>query len=269
LRFRCDYDGPAAFANTKEVTLREINRLELDFGQPISIAELHNELTIWQTFFTLALRQAVYLDDARFSIADKAKGTTPFGLMVPGRRDPASIARQNHDYILFTKGQLGNRLAGCLRSWRENYEGLMNAMLLFAGTSYQSDSYIHARLLAYLQALEVLHRERFTASRDLTLVGRLSELFESYPKSLTPIFPAGLGDMGLLKDVRNYLTHYSRPKSLGSDILWSRRLLILFEKTRLFAEVCLLGVMGLSDDEIREHLRTFEPYVGWSHEKHR
>ena len=72
----------------------------------------------------------------------------------------------------------------------------------------------------------------------------------------------------MLKDVRNYLTHYSRPKSLGSDILWSRRLLILFEKTRLFAEVCLLGVMGLRDDDIREHLSTFEPYVGWSQERH-
>ena len=169
IRFRCDYEGPAVFVNTKEITLREINRLELDFRQPISIEELHRELTIWQTFLTLALRQAVYLDDARFSTADKAKGTTPVGLMVPGRRDSASIAHQRPRlHSIYERSGSGNRLAGRLRSWRENYDCLMNAMLLF-DRDIVSERQLHPLKIARitLQALEVPHRERFTASHDL------------------------------------------------------------------------------------------------------
>ena len=68
--------------------------------------------------------------------------------------------------------------------------------------------------------------------------------------------------MVLLKDVRNFLTHYGEQK-MGKEFLWSRDIFVLKEKTRLFLEICLLGAMGVSDEDIEQMLRDFEPYNGW------
>ena len=35
------------------------------------------------------------------------------------------------------------------------------------------------------------------------------------------------------------------------------------EKAHLFLEICLLGAMGLSDDEIQGLVSNFEPYLDW------
>ncbi|MGM4960302.1 hypothetical protein ACT4MK_33855 [Bradyrhizobium barranii] len=69
--------------------------------------------------------------------------------------------------------------------------------------------------------------------------------------------------MGLLKDVRNFLTHYGGKKTLTKDFLWSRDAVVLKEKAHLFLEICLLGAMGMSDDEIQELVSNFEPYLDW------
>jgi hypothetical protein len=161
--------------------------------------------------------------------------------------------------------------------------------------------YIHTTLLSYLQALEVLHRESFSTDRfpdkktrkatlkalrdavpttldpalqqqlketlafvgSVTLLDRLMHLYSLYPKSLRPLFPGGDTEMILLKDVRNFLTHYGEHKGLSKEFLWSRDIFVVKEKVRLFAEICLLGAMGLTDDEIHEMMRDFEPYQGW------
>jgi HEPN superfamily Apea-like protein len=96
---------------------------------------------------------------------------------------------------------------------------------------------------------------------ELTLLDRLKYFFSLYPESLRPLFPAGDGDMALLKDARNFLTHYGSGKGFDREFLESRKLLILAEKTKLFVEVCFLGLLGMSDQEIVGMISRFEPYV--------
>ena len=69
--------------------------------------------------------------------------------------------------------------------------------------------------------------------------------------------------MELLKDTRNFLTHYGDQRSFGKEFLWSRTIVTLKEKARLFLEICLLGMIGMSDDEIVELLNQFLPYEDW------
>ena len=69
--------------------------------------------------------------------------------------------------------------------------------------------------------------------------------------------------MELLKDTRNFLTHYGDQRSFGKEFLWSRTIVALKEKARLFLEICLLGMIGMSDDEIVELLNQFLPYEDW------
>jgi hypothetical protein len=161
-------------------------------------------------------------------------------------------------------------------------------------------------LRSYLQALELLHREFFAAHRfpdettrkdtltalrkaipsgldkalrdaicqgigfigSLTLLDRLRSLYSTYPKSLTPLFPRGDDDMKFLKDTRNFLTHYGNPQGLTKKFLISREIVVLTQKTRLFFEICLLGTLGASDDEIAKLLSCLEPYCGWQRESH-
>ena len=172
------------------------------------------------------------------------------------------------------------------------------AVLLFSGATYQDSTYIHTNLLTYIQALEILHRESFKIDRfpdsrlrkttikalraavpatldkilqdqikeqlsyigSLTLLDRLKHLFSMYPKCLRPLFRRGDADMELLKDTRNFLTHYGDQKSFGKEFLWSQTIFSLKEKARFFLEICLLGVIGMSDDEIFELVDQFLPY---------
>jgi Apea-like HEPN len=179
------------------------------------------------------------------------------------------------------------------------------AILLFTGTAYDSSDFVHSKFLAYLQALEVLHRELFGGSRFpdketqkvtiealrgaipsvlnatlragieqqlgssvgmLTLLDRLKALFGRYSNSLRPLFPNSHAEMKALSDARNFLTHRSDRKNFRKDFLWSRELMSLSDRARLFMEICLLGALGMHDAEIYELIRNFEPYVMSSYE---
>ena len=171
--------------------------------------------------------------------------------------------------------------------------------MLFRGAGYLNDVYVHTNTLTYLQALEVFHRQMYkgdkfpnattrrTTLRTLrsaipksldeglrceiaaglafvgspSLLERLKYLFYKYPKCLKPLFPLGDEDMVLLKNARNFLTHYGDIGGLTKEFMSSREVFVLGEKARLFLEVCLLGVMGMTDDEILVLLKDFGPYV--------
>jgi hypothetical protein len=95
---------------------------------------------------------------------------------------------------------------------------------------------------------------------------RLTVLFRKYSKCLEPLFPSGDEDLTLLKNVRNFLTHYGDKGQLTKKFMSSREVFVLGEKARLFLEVCLLGAMGMKDSEILLLLEDFAPYLDWRRE---
>jgi hypothetical protein len=299
LRFLSEYAGPRRFDNAKQVILKERNTIELGLRNPVSIKHLLQELHIWQSFLTFALRRPCYTDEL-YLLRRGEQRVDRFGLILPGRKIPPADRRAGRDAV-FRETTLGNRIEERLRGWRQQYEHIDLAILIFCGAVYQDSVHIHTNLLSYLQALEVLHRELYAGDRfpdpqtrrdtiaalrnalpqsldpalqqelsdsvgfigAVTLLDRLKQLFALYRKSLGPLFRRGDADMATLKDVRNFLTHYGEQKARGKDFLWSREVLVLKEKARLFMVICLLGAMGMSDDEIEELMSRFEPYNGW------
>jgi len=219
---------------------------------------------------------------------------------VPGRKAPTP-GNTKRSEILFNQSKLGDKIGERLKAWRQQHDHVDLAILIFSGAAYQDSVYFHTNLLSYLQALEVLHRELFKKDRfpdaktrketiaalrnavpstldpalqseikaglgyvgSVTLLDRIKELYSLYSKSVGPLFPNGDADMAMLKDVRNFLTHYGEKKTLGKEFLQSRDGFVLKEKTRLFLEICLLGVMGMTDEEIGQLARDFSPYNGW------
>lgn len=301
IRFLSQYRGPVTFDGRKALTLTERNTIELVFADAISISELLAEIAIWQSFITFGLRRPSYIDEAKVLIHSGGDHFTAFGLVVPGRRHEPAPSQRDPRTALFNQSKLGASIPAYVKAWRERQDDIEIAVLLFTGAAYQDAVYVHTNLLTYLQVLEILHRESFKADRfpdpdarkatikalraavpatlgetlqreiveqlwfigNLTLLDRLRHLFSLYPKSLSPLFRRGEADMVELKDVRNFLTHYGEQKSFAKDFLWSRRIFFLKEKARLFLEICLLGAIGMSDDQILELLEQFEPFVNW------
>jgi hypothetical protein len=303
LRILSQYSGPFLFDRAKHVTVKEKNTIELVFSNSLSVKQVLREAHIWQTFFTLGLRSPSYIDEMMILIHDGGDKFTRMGLLVPGRRSESVDGRRRPSDILFTQLKLGEKIGERMKAWRARFDALDLPVLLFSGAAYQDAIYIHTNLLTYLQALEVLHREFFEVHRfpspearsatlaalraaipmilpeelrgELsdqlgfigapTLLDRLKQLYRLYPKSLGPLFRGGNADMTLLKEARNFLTHYG-DRRFNQDFLWSRQIFLMKEKARLFIEICLLGAIGMTDDEILELVRQFEPYSYACHE---
>jgi hypothetical protein len=303
LRILSKYSGPFLFDRAKHVTVKEKNTIELVFSNSLSVKQVLREAHIWQTFFTLGLRSPSYIDEMMILIHDGGDKFTRMGLLVPGRRSESVDGRRRPSDILFTQLKLGEKIGERMKAWRARFDALDLPVLLFSGAAYQDAIYIHTNLLTYLQALEVLHREFFEVHRfpspearsatlaalraaipmilpeelrgELsdqlgfigapTLLDRLKQLYRLYPKSLGPLFRGGNADMTLLKEARNFLTHYG-DRRFNQDFLWSRQIFLMKEKARLFIEICLLGAIGMTDDEILELVRQFEPYSYACHE---
>lgn len=156
---------------------------------------------------------------------------------MPGRKSDPPSEEWDPRNVLFNQSKLGINIASYLSEWRQKQNDVELAALLFSGAAYQDPTYIHANLLTYLQALEILHRESYKLDRipdpetrrdaiktlraavpaslgqplqsqiqeqlafigSLALLDRLKHLFSLYPKSLAPLFRRGDADMELLK----------------------------------------------------------------------
>lgn len=288
------YRGPWVFENQKRLTLSEEGLIELEFAKPSSLKAIFREILVWQAFVTLATGQASYIKGMALSGSDMKYGG---GALFPGLRksdEPENLPRD----MLFSFPRLGRKLLTVLSSWRAHFDNLEMPVLLFAGTFFQTDAYLHTKLLAYLQALEVLHREQFPGNKfpnpeirretisalrgaipehlsadlktsvenfvgnlgEYSLFERLIALLAKYPKSLGSVFPNGKDDLKVFRDARNYLTHYGDNQKFGRSFISSKRLVEITRRAKLFLEVCLLGLMGLKDLEILKILETYEPF---------
>lgn len=306
IRFQARYEGATSFAHIKSVPMRESVYLELLFAQEVSLTRLQREIQVWQQFLSIGLREAVYIDEIRLRFHEAPEAYFPLELAVPGRRQSDLSGAHRGWLRLHTRSKLGDRLGGVLRTWRQRYDDLETAIALVSGAVYQEEAHTHVKLLSYLQALEILHRQTlggsrfpnkdlkertFTALRtalpqdlpepirdaisqqisfvgSLTLVERLEGVFARYPKTLGRLFKRPEQDMALLRDVRNFLVHYGEKAQFKIDFLSSTRLMVLYEKCRLFAEIAVLGELGMDDAQLPEFLTSFEPYAQWSHVDH-
>lgn len=200
--------------------------------------------------------------------------------------------------ILFNQSKLGDKIGERLKAWREKQGTIDVSVLLYRGTCYLRDVYVHTNVPTYLQALEVFHRELYNDDKfpnadakkcalkplraaipptleqalrkeisdrlsfiaSATFLERLKLLFQRYPKCLSPLFPRGDEDLKSLKEARNFLTHFDDHGALDKEFMSSRDVYVVGQKARLFLEICFLGAMEMTDDEILALLKDFGPY---------
>jgi hypothetical protein len=294
------YNGPHHFRWEKKVVLREKNRIEIAFAKRVSIEQAVDEMRLWQTFISFALRIPVFFEEIVLLKRNRGRRLQSMELIVPEQRWELPDRKSFRFDILFNRSRLGRKVGTRLKAWRDKQDAIGLAVTLFRGAGYLHDVYVHTNVLTYLQALEVLHRELYKADRfptrqdkkdtlkklraaipktlpsalqkdisdglgqvgNLTLKDRLKALFQLYPKCLTPLFPREK-DLDALRHARNFLTHYGDSGGLTEEFLSSRAVYETGEKARLFLEICFLGAMSMTDDEIFKLLKEFGPYRDW------
>jgi hypothetical protein len=303
LRLVRRYSGPVIFPLLKQIQIEEVDEIELRFRGRVSLRQLMGEILVWQTFLAFAVRQASIILGLRIRLRDDGANSFSREVLIPIRKpQPASLLSARRS-ALFLRSTWGDDV---LRRWASAYRKLANAVNLFAGTTYQENAFVHTTLLFYLQALEVYHREAFPdaqlfrdqASRKQTLIAlrkalpgslpddvrkrvkerlgwvgelsfleRLYRLRDEHEMSVGPLFP-NANDMQLLRDVRNFLTHYGNKKTVQEDFATSRRAFVLREKTRFFVEACFLSAIAIDDADIYEQFDQSPAYTYWCREKH-
>jgi hypothetical protein len=74
--------------------------------------------------------------------------------------------------------------------------------------------------------------------------------------------------MRLIRDVRNYLTHFEDQKGRWEKYIQERPFVTLTRKLRLFIEICLLRSIGIDDAVKSELLREVRDYQWLATETH-
>jgi hypothetical protein len=305
LRFFSTFIGPRAAIGLKRTSIEIVDYIDLKFHKPISLSKLRDQTSCWQSFLTFSSRKPSYLEEVRFS-DDKNSSNHPLQFVIPGERPNKDSTRRNWRELLLTKSRLQKSLRRAIQGWSKVMESAEIPIMLFTGTGYQKGIFVHSQLLATLQAVESLHRDLYDKTHfpdeaarkqavkhlkkslpdtlsddlkqqlndDLTFIGkvtlrdRLLDFYDRYPKSISALFKNKEEDMSLLKDVRNFLTHYGDKKKFNKQFLESRRIMILSGKVSIFFEICLLGAIGFADEEIKNILQSVDDYAHLKWESH-
>jgi ApeA N-terminal domain 1 len=305
IRFFATFDGPRVRSKLKTATVSVTDFIDLKFHRPISLSQLSDRVNDWQSFVSFCVRQPSYLESVRFS-GEKAGHFYPFQFVIPGERPDNSIKEKIQRELLLSRSKLEGTIRETVRLWAKLIKSAEIPIMLFTGSQYQKGIFIHGELLTTLQAIESLHRDlyddtyfpdkvtrsqtvkylrkslpetlptelRKQISEQLSFIGgvtlrdRLLDFYDKYPVSISKLFRSREYDMSLLKDVRNFLTHYGDRKHFDRRFLESRRILILNAKVNLFFEVCLLGALGFSDDKIGNIMQSTDDYAGLTREPH-
>lgn len=245
--------------------------IRLEFSGKRSVNDVLRQDAIWSNFISFATgRSAVTswlnLDvDNRRSVLLK-----PRYEIEGGRANP-----------LFTRRAISSRMSRVAKAWFRNYEKLEPVIALHVGVFFQTRMHLSLQFLIYAQAIEALHRrtrpsklilrkavfqivrkrleeavpdkykgksrivEKFAFLNEITLADRLAELYRAEKDLLSGLFPDEQ-DLIAVKNLRNYLTHFSNRKALKFErYMQTREFLVLTLKMRLLLEVFILKQIGL------------------------
>jgi hypothetical protein len=247
------------------------NVMRLEFSGNKSVVELLHQESIWRNFISLALRKPAIVPWSNLEAGKKR-----FVLLKSSHEPEGEKVRP-----LFTRRYISSRMSRALRTWSDKYENLEPVISLHIGVLFQSRMHLSFQFLAYAQALEVLHRrtrpnkqifrkatfkkirialgkaipdryrgksrlvDKFAFLNEITLADRLSELYRAESVLIKGLFPHE-ADLIAVKNIRNYLTHFSGTKTAKFErYMQTREFMILTRKMRILIEIFLLKEMGL------------------------
>ena len=198
--------------------------------------------------------------------------------------------------MTFTAEDLGDGLQDCLKKWFE-CQGPLGPVLALFSSATAARGFLEERFLAATQALETFHRRtaqgefmpaeeydngilpqmlaaipskvvgdhrsalerRLRYGNEYSLRRRLKDLLRLHGSAIELLFDAKASVADEIVDMRNSLTHL--PPDVDFETINKDKLFFLTHLCLTLLELLLLGVLGFSQAQILELVRTREIYV--------
>lgn len=275
-------------------TLKSIIYLRLTFEEPQNIEEAIIFLHRIQNFFSFAMDKTIHLLDIigrheKYKTGN-AKQFNPIRIFYHGVYDPGEEPPKIHvPEMLFYLELVKETLEENITRWLRYYEVITPTLNLYFSQKSGGYRFLNGRFLALAQAVETLHRntseEKFMNEGEFKKIRRkvIKDCPEEFKCRLGPILihgnelslkerlerimaPYSIKFGGeenveklirLIKDNRNYLTHYDR--KIESKLLDGQKLYDVCLKIEAILQIKFMEIIGFNDtliDKIVERSHT-------------
>jgi hypothetical protein len=268
---------------------------EYDFYELINhyIRPLQNLLTLATMKPNSILELNVYSKQVSFEKNEGGSLETPIQLFFQQRHfNPRLGHPLVPDDMLFTLQDLPDGFQSAMERWFRVSDELDSVCSLFFAVQYTPSLYLENKFLNIVQAFESYHRRRMknevlpkaeyrslksgilkkvdaeqakwlephlAYSNEPRLEHRLIELTERVSEALVPLVSNKQAFAKMVKDTRNYLTHYDgRLKSKaasGGQLFW------LTQKLSYLLQACLLMELGIPLEQCTRLLRRNQAFI--------
>jgi hypothetical protein len=279
-------------SSVAELNLIERHGVRIVFNEPQSVLAADKWITKSCRLFSLALRCPII---CRVHTLERETGN-PVRVITPWSASNTVETETTHP--LFIRPKKREIYEKVLRSWFAQYDKLEPVISLRIALLSHPQRYREFEFLTYVQALEALHRRthpprtlvaakrfatlhrkfvdaipvRWKAKPDLvaklqylneiSLADRLRNLFAGNRELLSKLFKDEAKDLALIKNIRNYLTHYEgkrRAKHLR-EYTGTVKFRYLTSKVLLLLEIAMLRSIGFSAIEVRRLIENDPTY---------
>lgn len=278
-------------SSVSELNLVERNGVRIAFDQPQSILDIDRWVTKVCRLISLALRCPTV---CRVYELEQKKGG-PITIVTHSSKSVAAETKMVHPLFIRPKRQA--LYARVLRSWFAEYDKLEPVISLRVALLSQPAKFREFEFLTYVQAVEALHRRTRPARtlvdkkqyadlhgklveaipshwetkaefvnklrylNEISLADRLRDVFAYDKELLGALFRDEAKDVALIKDLRNYFTHYDGKKSERVlAYIGTTKFYYLTAKVLLLLEIAMLREIGFSQAEVRSLIQNDPTY---------
>lgn len=280
-----------------DVSFQQKRSLSLQFDPPVSLRKLQPYILELQWFLSLGrgeparvlrvdgLQKEVTRGEARFpEIIDVWKG------WVGSDVDVRALTRWE---MLFTLDDLGNYFGPMLERWQQYREKHAAVLSSYFSTKFNRHLYSNHRILFLAHALELYHqlnfegavqpvakyaaridgicaavpeeaewlRQRLEGANRKTLAIRLRELLEAKRSLIGRLVPDEATFVAMVKDTRNYYTHYDPRLKKNGRVAEGVVLMKLTNDMQAMMEALILDDLGAPNSAVQKVLTVHRTYV--------
>ena len=184
-------------------------------------------------------------DNLRQNIGDGRTAPIPVKIYCPSWPYAKDQPEINELDMLFRFTEIQGRAESIINRWIDNYEQITPALDLYFLTKTGTLPTLNIHFLILVQAVEAYHRKT-SGERCMALGDRIQKMTEPFDKFMCGEKRVGL--IKIIKDTRNYLTHYD--SSLEPKAAKGEDLKFLCLKMNALFRLQFLKLIGFDEQEI-------------------
>lgn len=218
-----------------------------------------------QNFISLAVTKSVYpvlvegYTDYNVKESNGKRYNPPVTIIYRAVGEPSKPGELSPIEPLFVRAHTAERIGLFIRNWLKKSKVLSPVYNLYFAVRYKPETYSELQFLSLARALEVYHA-RVTSDQRISFKKRLMELLS--PHELDEFLERLIGGKEefaeLVKNTRNYLTHYN--VKIKKKAAQGRDFILMLRQMRAIIEIYLLREIGFKLTEAVQLVKDSQNY---------